>query len=78
VYDEWRQLVAVLDMGWEEIKVAVEYDGDDHRANRRRFNKDIRRQEAVTNLGWINVRVTVEDTPGGIISRVSAARARRE
>lgn len=34
---------AYVDMGWEDIKVAVEYDGDQHRSNRRQYVKDIRR-----------------------------------
>lgn len=77
VYDEYGQLVAVLDMGWEEIKVGLDYDGDHHRTNRRQFNRDIRRFEVVTALGWISIRVTAEDTEGGIIGRVQAAWDRR-
>lgn len=41
VYGEFGELVAVLDMGWEDIKVAVEYEGDHHRTDRRQFNRDI-------------------------------------
>jgi hypothetical protein len=77
VYDGYSSLVAVLDMGWEDLKLAVEYEGDHHRTDRRQFNRDIRRAEAVAELGWIDVRVTAEDTPGGIIARVSAAWRRR-
>jgi hypothetical protein len=77
VYDDYGQLVAVLDMGWEHMKLAVEYDGDHHWTERRQFNKDIRRAEALTDLGWIDVRVTAEDTEGGVIGRVSAAWQRR-
>jgi hypothetical protein len=77
VYDGYGALVAVLDMGWEDLKLAVEYEGDHHRTDRRQFNRDIRRAEAVTELGWVDVRVTAEDTPGGIIARVSAAWQRR-
>lgn len=77
VYDEWGQLVAVVDMGWEDIKVGVDYEGDHHRTTRWAFNKGIRRHETLTQLGWIDIRVTVEDTEAGIISRVAAARARR-
>ncbi len=77
VYDEYGQLVAVVDMGWEHIKVALDYEGDHHRTDRRRFNRDIARFDALTELGWIDVRVTAEDVPGGILRRVSAAWARR-
>ena len=77
VYDEYGVLVAVLDMGWEDIKVAADYEGDHHRTDRRRFNRDIRRHEDVTELGWIDVRVTSQDTEGGIVQRLAAAFARR-
>ena len=77
VYGEYGELVAVLDMGWEDVKIAVEYEGDQHRTDRRQFNKDIERFEALPELGWIIVRVTVEDVPGGILRRVAAAWARR-
>jgi hypothetical protein len=77
VYDDHGQLVAVLDMGWENIKLAVEYEGDQHRTDRRQFNKDIGRLEALTDLNWIDVRVTAEDTEGGVIARVAAAWKRR-
>lgn len=77
VYGEYGEVVAELDMGWEHIKVAVEYEGDHHRTDRRQFNRDIARVEALTELGWIVVRVTVEDVPGGILRRVAVAWARR-
>lgn len=77
VYDGYGGLVAVLDMGWEDLKLAVEYEGDHHRTDRRQFNRDVRRAEALAELGWVNVRITAEDTPGGIIARVSTAWQRR-
>src|SRR5215204_1321617 len=70
VYDENGVLVAVLDMGWEDIKVALDYEGDHHR-NPVRFNKDIRRHDDVTELGWMDIRVTSQDTEGGIIGRLT-------
>ena len=77
VYDEYCQLVAALDMGWESLKLAVEYEGDHHRTDRRQVNKAIRRAEALADLGWIDIRVTAEDTEGGVIARVRAAWERR-
>lgn len=77
VHGQYGELVAVLDMGWEDIKLAVEYEGDHHRSDRRQFNRDIARLESLTELGWIVIRVTAEDTAGGILARVSAAWKRR-
>lgn len=76
VYDEYGVLVAVLDMGWEDIKVAADYDGDHHR-DPVRFNKDIRRHDEITDLGWIDVRVTGRDTEGAIRQRIAKAWAQR-
>jgi hypothetical protein len=76
VYDEYGVLVAVLDMGWEDIKLALDYEGDHHRDSVR-FNKDIRRHDDVTELGWMDIRVTSRDTEGGIIARLTAEWSRR-
>lgn len=68
--------VAYLDLGWPESMVAVEYDGDQHRTDRRQYVKDIRRIETLERLGWIVVRVVAEDRPAAIIRRVRAALAK--
>jgi hypothetical protein len=77
VYDEYGQLVAVLDMGWRDVMVGVDYEGEHHRLSRRRFNSDIRRHAAVTELGWTDVRVTVEDTEAVIVERTRRAFERK-
>lgn len=77
VHNEYGVLIAVIDMGWEHLKIALDYEGDHHRTDRRQFNHDIRRAEALRGLGWIQIRVTVEDTRGGILHRVGQAFARR-
>lgn len=76
-YDEFGVLVAVLDMGWEGLKIALDYEGEHHRIDRRRFNHDIRRAETVAESGWLDIRVTAEDTEGGIVRRLSSAWRRR-
>jgi hypothetical protein len=45
VRDEFGNAIAYLDMGWEELKVAVEYDGEQHRSDRSQFRWDLRRLE---------------------------------
>lgn len=77
VRNEYGAVIAVVDMGWEELKIAIEYEGDHHRTSRMQFNRDIRRMDELIELGWIVIRVTVEDTPGSIVRRISAALARR-
>jgi very-short-patch-repair endonuclease len=64
-------------MGWEETKVAVEYDGDQHRSSRAQYVRDIRRLETLERMGWIVVRVVAEDHRDDVIRRVLEARARR-
>ncbi|WP_297600257.1 type IV toxin-antitoxin system AbiEi family antitoxin [Mycobacterium sp.] len=77
VRNEWGWAEAYLDMGWEDIKVAVEYDGDHHRSVRSQYAKDIGRSEMLERYGWIVVRVIAEHRPDDVIRRVRDARARR-
>ena len=69
--------VAVLDMGWERFKVAVEYDGDQHRSSRRQYVRDMRRLKALEACGWIVVRVIAEDPPDDVVRWVRVALRRR-
>jgi len=77
VRNEWGWREAYLDMGWDDIKVAVEYDGDQHRSSRAQYVRDIRRLEMLDRYGWLVVRVVAEDHPDDVIRRVREARARR-
>jgi hypothetical protein len=72
-----RDLVAVFDLGWEEYKVAAEYDGDYHRSDRRRFVKDIDKLGTAEDEGWIVIRVVSEHRPRDIVSRVYRGLTRR-
>jgi hypothetical protein len=65
--------VAVLDMGWEEFKVAVEYDGDQHRSDRGQYVRDQWRLRKLAELGWIIIRVISEDRSDEIVVRVRDA-----
>lgn len=77
IRDEFGDVVAYLDMGWEEAKVAVEYDGEQHRTDRRQYTWDVRRQELLQRLGWTVVRVVAGDRPADIVRRVKIALADR-
>ncbi len=77
VVDEDGAVIAYLDMGWPELMVAVEYDGEQHRTDRRQYTWDVRRHELLEELGWIVVRVVAGDRREDILQRVRAAIARR-
>jgi very-short-patch-repair endonuclease len=66
-----------LDMGWTDVKVAVEYDGDQHRLDRAQFVKDVRRLEDLREMGWLVVRVVAENDGAEVVDRVRRARDSR-
>jgi hypothetical protein len=65
-----------LDMGWEAMMIAVEYDGDDHR-ERPRWGRDIVRSEYIAHLGWTHIRVVAGNSRPAIVQRVNRAWALR-
>lgn len=66
-----------LDMGWEDLMVAVEYDGEHHRVDRPSYKSDIIRMEYLHSVGWLVVRVVAEQRRQEIVSRVRDARESR-
>lgn len=79
VVDEYGSLVAYLDMGWPEFRVAVEYDGAQHWTDPRQRRRDIERLAALEALGWIVIRISsaMLRTPAAVAARVRAALASR-
>ena len=85
IYGEFGDPIAYLDWGhlplagegWEDLKIAVEYDGDHHRSDRCQYSYDIRRLEMLERRGWIVIRVITGDKPADMLRRVKAALARR-
>jgi hypothetical protein len=76
VHENWR-LVALLDVGWPEYMVAVEYDDDHHRSDRNQYRKDQWRLRRLEATGWIIIRVIAGDTPEDVVHRVRDALIRR-
>lgn len=65
-----------LDMGYDEFKVAVEYDGEQHWKDPRQHARDIDRLADLVALGWRIIRVSAEilrDRPQVIVSRTCQA-----
>lgn len=62
-----------VDMGWEEQKIAVEYDGDHHRTDRSQFARDIDRLADLADLGWTVIRVAADTARAQFIARLRRA-----
>ncbi|MHA0286154.1 hypothetical protein ACXYX3_06825 [Mycobacterium sp. C3-094] len=78
VIDENGHTFAYLDMGWEALGIAVEYDGDHHRTDVDQYRWDARRLRRIADQDWIVVRVMAGDRNDEIISWVKQAWARRQ
>ncbi|WP_059015974.1 hypothetical protein [Mycobacterium sp. M26] len=77
VFDGRWRVLRTLDMGWEDVKVASEYDGDQHRTDRRQYVRDQRLLPEVARLGWDVIRVIKEDSDQGILDRTYLSLVRR-
>jgi hypothetical protein len=62
-----------LDMGWPDLMVAVEYDGQQHRTDPHRFRADVTRSEYIDGRGWRRIRVLAGDHRQDIVRRVEQA-----
>ena len=61
---------AYIDLGWEEPKIGLDYEGDHHRALRDRYVRDIGRYELIESQGWADLRVVSEHSAGFVTARV--------
>lgn len=62
-----------LDMVWEEYKVAAEYDGQQHLADRRQYAKDVWVHRELQRLNWHVIHVIKEDRGQDIVAHARAA-----
>lgn len=64
-----------VDMLYRRQKVALEYDGDQHRTDRAQWQDDVRRRRMLEALGWTVIVVVAEDLrdPAQFVARVRAA-----
>jgi hypothetical protein len=69
--------VAILDMGWDEPMIGVDYDGGQHLVDRTRYVHDIARNELVRRRGWMDLHVVAEHSRPFIVQRVADAFAQR-
>jgi hypothetical protein len=60
VRDEYGEFVARIDMGYEDLRVGIEYDGPQHWTDAEQRDRDIDRYSTLLDLGWVIVRVSSE------------------
>jgi very-short-patch-repair endonuclease len=60
-------------MGWEDIKLATEYDGEQHRNDPTQFAYDILRSEDLEQLGWTRLRVVKANRSADVLRRLDRA-----
>lgn len=69
-------VVARLDMGWPQWRVGVDFEGAQHWTNPDQFSRDVERYARLTELGWLDIRLTsgmLHNDPGRFLDRVGAA-----
>lgn len=64
------------DLGYRELRIVMQFEGDVHRTNRRRWRQDIARDESFVAVGWRVLRATGDDIvrPAAFCWRVQQAR----
>ena len=80
VCNDYGRVVRRIDMGWPDIRVGVEYDGEQHFANPDDYAADIERLEFLAARGWLIVRVSatqLRSRKPEVIERVRSARDQR-
>ncbi len=60
VYDDGGYPFARIDMGYEDCKVGVEYDGEQHWTDPKRRAHDIDKSVELAEHGWLIVRVSAD------------------
>lgn len=76
VRNEWGWLLARIDMGWDQWRVGVEYDGAQHWADPRVRANDIDRSAELERRGWRIIRVSADllrNRPDVIVERAGRA-----
>jgi hypothetical protein len=76
ITDQWGEILYILDMAYDEAKLAIEYDGAYHVGNRQQMHQDAARRRALEDQGWRVITITSADmltNPDGIITSVRKA-----
>lgn len=73
------RFIARLDFAYPEQRVAIEVDGFRYHADRRAFDDDRARANAIQAMGWLVLRITakhLEEAPDDVVAWVRRALSR--
>ena len=76
VFGRYGDFIASVDMAYEEVKVAIEYDGPQHWTDPAVRQRDIDKEFAMTEVGWFTVRASrdlLKYRPATYVTRVANA-----
>jgi hypothetical protein len=76
VLNEWGAVMARIDVGWEEWKVGVEFDGAQHWTDPAQRTRDIDRLAELEARGWTIIRVSaymLRHRPHVVVARTRSA-----
>ena len=80
VRDHTGTRVARVDLGWEEYRLAVEYEGAWHFGSYTKVGRDLKRHNKLTAAKWTVLYVTADrlrDDFDGLVAEIRAAMRRR-
>jgi hypothetical protein len=70
------QFLALPDLSYPHLKIAIEYDGDHHRTDPATWRRDVERRQLLEDAGWLIITATADDVirhPERLIRRICAA-----
>jgi hypothetical protein len=76
VRNEWGTVLARIDMGWEQWKAGVEFDGAQHWTDPAQRTRDIDRLAELEGRGWTIIRVSADllrHRPHVVVARARSA-----
>ena len=74
------QFLALPDLSYPQLKIAIEYDGDHHRTDPATWRRDVERRQRLEDAGWLIITATADDVirhPERVVIRIRAAINRR-
>ncbi|MHA7134133.1 endonuclease domain-containing protein [Oerskovia turbata] len=77
--DAGGRFLALPDMSYPALRIAIEYDGDVHRTDPATWRRDVERRQRLEEAGWLIITVTADDVirhPDRLVRRIQAALAR--